>query len=89
MGPHWSEGNSSAICLQESCSDFDPPSIVCKYEMRSPHVNVPAPSVTGSFQTSLQVEHPQCDSTWEGVGFDVGDLEGTMVDGRLLGDDVG
>ena len=58
--------------------------------MRSPHVNVPAPSVTGVFQTvSVQVEHPQWVTAWEGVGFNVGRLEGNEVVGRLLGADDG
>ena len=58
--------------------------------MRSPHVNVPAPSVTGVFQTvSVQVEHPQWVTAWEGVGFNVGSLEDTEVVGCLLGDDDG
>ena len=58
--------------------------------MRSPHVNVPAESVTGVFQNvSVQVEHPQWVTAWEGVGSNVGSLEGTEVVGRLLGDDDG
>lgn len=89
-GPHWSEGNSSATCLQESYSDFDPPFDVCKYDIRSPHVKSPAASVTGVFQTvSVQAEHPQYDVTWDGVGFDVGEFEGANVVGRLVGNGIG
>ena len=54
--------------------------------MRSPHVYVPAKSVTGVFQTvSVQVEHPQREA-WTGVGFEVGDWEGAEVVGLLLGE---
>ena len=56
--------------------------------MRSPHVNVPDPSVAAVFHTAaVQEEHPQKDAGWNGVGFDVGDFEGTEVAGLVLGAD--
>lgn len=79
-GPHWSSGNSCPIFVQDSYSDIDPPSIDCRNTARWPHVNVPAPSVTGVFHTaSVQAEQPQYDIPSEGGGFAVGDLEGTGV----------
>jgi hypothetical protein len=58
-GPHIF-GNSSPTCLQELYSDFEPPSADCNQVILWPHVYVPAPSVTGVFQTAIvQVEHLQ------------------------------
>ena len=90
-GPHWSDGNSSETCLQESNSDL--PKSDWRYVIRPPHVYVPAPSVTGVFQiVSVQVEQPQYDETvedGEGVGiFASNDVVGWLV-GRVLGEDDG
>lgn len=86
-GPQY-DGNSSPTCLHDSYSVFNPPLVDCSQEIRCPQVNVPAPSVTGVFQTVLvQVEHPQYETSWEGEGFNVGAFVGFEVVGCILGRD--